>query len=103
MKERFEYIDALRGFTMLLVIYAHFAGLVAQGADGDIGIFCSVIMHRIRMPLFFFVSGFFAYALYDSALFRKRLRNRITKQLWPTVVVCTLYVTVTGAIMNGGG
>lgn len=101
-RERFEYIDALRGFTMLLVIYAHLVGIVVRETDYSTGLFCGVIMHRIRMPLFFFVSGFFAYAVYDFALFKKRMKNRIFKQLYPTITVGLLYLLTIGCKDVGG-
>lgn len=106
MKERYDYIDVLRGFTMLMVIYGHFVLKIAQ-INGEeilrIGILCGKIMTRIRMPMFFFVSGFFAYAIYDIYLFRKRITNRIKQQLWPTIVVCGLFILLTGCNSSGGG
>ena len=61
MKERIEYIDALRGFTMLLVVYSH-VRLYGYHVD-DSNTICSFnsIFILIRMPLFFFISGFLFY------------------------------------------
>lgn len=41
------------------------------------------------MPLFFFISGFFVYSRnYSMDLFKKRAKNRIVRQLYPTILVC---------------
>lgn len=57
-KERIEYIDAMRGFTMILVVLCHVGGCL--NIDND-----SISFHtffiEFRMPLFFFVSGFVLY------------------------------------------
>ena len=84
-----NYIDALRGLTMLLVVYGHFIYFSLQ-STAESSIF--VIFQIIRMPLFFCISGFFAYGCYDKILFKKRLKNRLCSQLWPTVCVCFLFV-----------
>lgn len=45
-----------------------------------------------RMPLFFFISGFFVYsANYTRALYQRRLANRLKSQLWPTVIFWALF------------
>lgn len=85
-KSREVWIDILRGITMLLVVYSH---LVSSNSSLN-----SVFM-TTRMPLFFFISGFFIYSLdYDFQLLWKRLKNRLTKQLYPTVILFSLFVIV---------
>ena len=54
MVKRIEYIDALRGFTMLLVVYHHIQ-FIGYG-DNDFDSFNDVFI-KFRMPLFFFISG----------------------------------------------
>lgn len=58
-KERIQYIDALRGFTMILVVFAHVEmfGFFNFGYETFIG----KLFQSFRMPLFFFISGFIAY------------------------------------------
>lgn len=51
--QRIEYIDALRGFTMILVVLHH-VSLLAFGCNSII----EKYSYEIRMPLFFFISGF---------------------------------------------
>ena len=54
--KRIEYIDALRGFTMLLVVMAHVCHYSFHTESAMLGFF-SVF----RMPLFFTISGFVLY------------------------------------------
>ena len=56
-KQRIEYLDALRGFTMLLVVMTHVAGYVF-GSDGAHIVNFHFYLRQFRVPLFFFVSGF---------------------------------------------
>ena len=59
MAKRIEYIDALRGFTMLLVVFAHVEtmGIFNFSHQTVVG----QVFQSFRMPLFFFISGFIAY------------------------------------------
>lgn len=59
MKERIEYIDTMRGFTMLLVVYSHVRLYGLYFDDSNIVSSFNSIFLLIRMPLFFFISGFF--------------------------------------------
>lgn len=57
---RIEYLDALRGFTMILVILNHVAAYnlnIDVYQDGNFHFY----LRQFRMPLFFFVSGFVFY------------------------------------------
>ena len=57
--ERIQYIDALRGFTMILVVFAHVEtfGFFSFGYETIVG----RLFQSFRMPLFFFISGYIAY------------------------------------------
>lgn len=94
MKGRLEYVDALRGVAILLVVYVH---LVSQGLYYNKGGWEKELYSLatgcmpFRMALFFFISGLFAYTLYDTATLRKRVANRLTRQLWPTLAICALF------------
>ncbi len=56
---RIEYIDALRGFTMLLVVFHH-VGSLCWHIKG-LGISAHDYLIQVRMPMFFFISGFVLY------------------------------------------
>lgn len=57
--KRIEYIDALRGFTMILVVLQHVATFGWELPLGAPNI--HTYLAQIRMPLFFFISGFVLY------------------------------------------
>lgn len=86
-KERMEWLDAMRGFTMILVVAYHVAQMgflqpVKQSSS------MSFLM-LFRMPLFFFVSGFLAYKAslaWDFSTFTSLLGKKIRIQIIPTAV-----------------
>lgn len=50
------------------------------------------VLVLFRMPLFFFISGYFTYsAYYDIQLLKKRSYNRIVRQLYPTILLWFLF------------
>lgn len=54
MKERIQYIDAMRGFAILLVVIAHLVQYNFEDAFHN-DIFNTI--YSFHMPLFFFISG----------------------------------------------
>lgn len=57
--KRIEYIDALRGFTMTLVVMMHVFVITAD--DMSLPFSSAVFFAQFRLPLFFFISGFVLY------------------------------------------
>ena len=89
---RIAYIDALRGFTMFLVVLQHVEtyGIRCLGS----GTFVETFLLPFRMPLFFFISGFVTYKgierftlKFTSEMALKKLVHLIV----PLVVFCFLY------------
>ena len=52
-KQRIEYIDAMRGFTMILVVYSH----ICHFCFGDSLLGFNAVFFLFRLPCFFFISG----------------------------------------------
>ena len=53
MSKRIGYIDAMRGFTMILVVYSHVCGFCL----GDRQMALNDVLFLFRLPCFFFISG----------------------------------------------
>lgn len=94
--KRIGYIDAMRGFTMIIVVALH-VGTTGFGFSSDpfhlhsISLFCSTF----RMPLFFFISGFILYkadrewTLGFSADF---IKKKFMVQIVPTTIFFLLFM-----------
>lgn len=86
-KPRLEWLDALRGFTMIMVVANHVAGMAFGEAMKHSTSLKFLVM--FRMPLFFFVSGFLAYKasqVWDLKSLGSLLLKKLRVQTIPTVV-----------------
>ena len=86
-KPRLEWLDALRGFTMIMVVANHVAGMAFGEAIKHSSSLQFLVM--FRMPLFFFVSGFLAYKAglkWDLKTLGTSLLKKIRVQTIPTIV-----------------
>lgn len=97
-KKRIEYIDALRGFTMLLVvtwhIYAHCFMQDNTILLNEYGMSYNNLFRIFRMPLFFFISGFVFYKnnkFWDIGTLISFITSKIRVQLFSTLVFFLLY------------
>ena len=101
--KRIEYIDAMRGFTMLLVVYSHVSSFCFGNVVGKGNPFIfDELFRQFRMPLFFFVSGFVLYSAKRTwsmpeigQFFRKKIPVQL---LFPAVclVLCMLVTRKSG-------
>lgn len=96
-KPRLEWLDALRGFTMIMVVAYH---VCQQGFLLEPKVSASMpFLVLFRMPLFFFVSGFLAYKASLNWTFPTLCQltaKKMRVQLVPTIVFflfacCVLY------------
>ncbi len=84
-KQRIEYIDAMRGFTMILVVFAH----VCHFCFGDSRMGYNAIFILFRLPCFFMISGW----LFEPASrnpFWTVARHKAMVQLLPTFIFLLL-------------
>lgn len=89
--KRIEYIDALRGFAMILVVYFH----IPSYCLGNAYIGFNDILEWVRMPLFFFISGFVFYKadrIWNGETIRKVLKKKFMVQIIPMAVFMTLFL-----------
>lgn len=99
--KRIEYIDALRGFTMFLVVVMHVGGICFGAGDGS---FHKIFM-LVRMPMFFLISGFVLYkagVVWNVDQIVKFFKKKIPVQLLSPFVFYIVYLHVHHlGIVNG--
>ena len=86
-KQRLEWLDAMRGFTMILVVANHVGAMAFEIPRGVSTSLQFLVL--FRMPLFFFVSGFLAYKasqVWNLATFGQLVGKKLRVQIIPTVV-----------------
>ena len=90
-KKRIEYIDALRGFTMILVVFSH-VEMTSLGITTPT--FLNSMFMSFRMPLFFFISGFIAYKSsieWSWSEWASMSKKKLLVQLVPTFIFGLIY------------
>lgn len=101
-KRRIGYIDALRGFTIILVVMQHVISMYYR-PDELSPIYLS--LQQIRMPLFFFVSGLVFYKagrqwhLKETTAF---FRKKIPVQLLSPAIFMFIYFAFAGIDFSFG-
>ena len=83
-KQRIEYIDAMRGFTMILVLFSH----VCSMCFGDKSMGYNEVFFLFRLPCFFFISGW----LFDplKGTMSSVAKHKFMVQIVPTVIFLLL-------------
>ena len=91
---RIEYIDALRGFTMILVVFSHVElfsfGFPSPSPLGD-------LIVSFFMPLFFFISGYIGYKPnieWNLNTWLKMFKNKFSTMLIPTLIWGVIYTYI---------
>lgn len=81
----------MRGFSMILVVFGHV--LLMMGFPTDSTVLGSILL-TFRMPLFFFVSGFFAFRIMEKwtiQMTKTIMKRKIQAQVISTVFFYTLF------------
>jgi len=84
-KQRIAYIDAMRGFTMILVVYSH----ICHFCLGDSLLGFNATFFLFRLPCFFFISGW----LFEPVChhpFRQMVCKKFMVQIVPTFIFLLL-------------
>ena len=94
-KPRLEWLDALRGFTMIMVVANHVAQI---GFEEEWKHSSSLqFLLLFRMPLFFFISGFLAYKasqIWTARNLGGLILKKVRVQLIPTLVFFALATAI---------
>jgi fucose 4-O-acetylase-like acetyltransferase len=106
MKNRIDWIDALRGIGIVLVVFGHvWRGVDNAGLIHSPMLFATIdqVVYLFHMPLFFFLSGL----LFEAAVNRHGIKNSFIRRiesllypllLWSYVTAAMLYAT--GSVTN---
>lgn len=89
MNNRLGYIDAIRGFAMLIVVYGH-----VNFFSFKITPFIGTITGAIQMPLFFFISGCLVYKANSQCSIKSsclKLWDKFKMLIVPAMVMGVLY------------
>ena len=95
IKPRLGWLDALRGFTMLLVVTNHVA-LKSFGMQIRWSTALQFFL-LFRMPLFFFISGFLAYKasrIWNARTLGELTLKKLRVQIIPTAVFFLLFLAM---------
>lgn len=87
--KRIEYIDAMRGMAMFMVIVYH----ISFGCFHSENIITKIVNVQLELPLFFFISGFFANKM-DDKKFERQLSIKFSHLIIPTLIMMTFYCWV---------
>ncbi|MBD5420785.1 MAG: acyltransferase [Bacteroides sp.] len=100
-KQRLRYIDAMRGLAILLVVFSHVTNAYVKMPITN-GSFAGVyyMMTMFRMPLFFFVSGFFAFRMAEKWTW-PTVRRVMTKKFQAQIVGLAVFSFLYGACVRG--
>ena len=91
MKQRLEYIDALRGLAILLVVFMH---VPQYGFGQSIGGYYMEMAILLAVPLFFFISGLFVPLEITPPISIKKIGKRLHSILLPTFLIGGFYVLI---------
>ncbi len=103
LPQRIGYIDALRGFTMFLVVLAHIAALCWQLPSGTPSF--HHYFNQVRMPMFFFISGFVLYrdgVVWNGKQIVSFFKKKIPVQLLSPIVIFLIYLYISNISVFDG-
>ncbi|MBO7199418.1 MAG: acyltransferase family protein [Alistipes sp.] len=93
LSKRIGYIDALRGFTMILVVFNH---IYIPNTT-----VINEFLINFRMPLFFFISGFISFRAEQSWSGREtlsRLGSKVRTMIIPALTIGLIFTLVYGSV-----
>lgn len=91
---RMGWIDAMRGFSMLVLLIGHVLPFMGIGFYNS---FLGSLLLTFRMPLFFFISGFVSYRAigwWNKKQIGETLKKKVQAQILCPIVFYTIYQLV---------
>lgn len=98
--KRLRYIDAMRGLAILLVVFSHVTNAYVKMPISNAS-FAGIyyMMTMFRMPLFFFVSGYFAFRISEKWTW-PTVRRIMTKKFQAQIFGLAVFSFIFGACMK---
>lgn len=110
MTSRLIYLDNLRSFALLLglvfhsaIVYADSIGYALKSDERSVILdhFCFFV-HSFRMPLFFFLSGFFSEMVWHKKTWKFYLSTRSNRLFIPLIIGLLIFAPIQYYIMQLG-
>jgi len=101
--QRIEYIDALRGFTMFLVVLNHVA-MLCWHITPKMPSF-HIYLTQMRMPMFFFISGFVLYkagVVWNTSHIVAFFKKKIPVQLISPFIFFAVFLHISNVTLYDG-
>lgn len=93
--KRLEYIDAMRGLAMLLVVIGHI--MIFSFHHTNNNYLYAILNDGLELPLFFLISGFFSYKpieAWNRGGVAATIRNKFAALIVPTLFFMGLYIWI---------
>jgi hypothetical protein len=92
-KKRIDYIDAMRGINMIMLVVVHVAGFCLH-IESDVPSFITYF-NEIMLPLFFFISGLVFYReehIWNISFSIKQLYKKACMLIVPTCIFFSIFI-----------
>ena len=97
---REQWIDAVKGLTIILVVFHHvFQGVQTSLGFSDLTLEIYSLTNPIRMPLFFLVAGFFAKKSIEGKL-SKFIETKVAHFIYLYVLWSVISITIRSALSS---
>lgn len=93
--KRLEYIDAMRGLAILLVVIGHIMLFGFHHTNGNY--LYAILNDQLELPLFFLISGLFSYKPIETWNGKKigtTIRDKFFTLIVPSLFFCMLYIWI---------
>lgn len=97
-KERIGWIDAYRGFAIILIVIGHIISFgIEDYKSSESLIIIRRIITTVWLPAFFWISGYLSYTGRQSSIIQSIL-NKAKLLIFPSIAI-----TLFAALLNNGG
>lgn len=91
MKNRLFYIDAMRGFAILFIVFGHIS-LLCYGIGNEKLLSFKVFTSLLQLPMFFFVSGYVLNP--EKILIKGAMYSKFRQLIIPAIFFCGIHLMI---------